>query len=478
MRNVDSRTPQGPLRWAAPLLGFAFALGLAACEEPAPVTPPQPHPLATVSALPSATPVSQDPPPITEGDVTVATTNGIQIVVKRIPGAEITALQLCIKGGARDWTAADAGVGQLALSVATSGGTTTLDKDAFSKKLAALGSDLSADASPDYAAFRATALLPQFDATFDLLADAFLHPALPANELEVQRSRQISSLRREQENPDGALSVLSNSAVFKDHPFANRPIGTEASVKALTLDSVKGYLGKLRESGRLLVVAVGDIDAAHVVEKVKGAFGTLPLGSFAESPFPALKLDKPDLQLVERKLATNYIQGVFTAPSWTSPDFPDAMVAMNILSFRLFEEVRTKRNLSYAPSARFVTSTSIGRGALYVTAVDPNKTIQVMFDEAKKLQNELVPEKDLEATKSVFLTRYLMENESTAGQAGMLANAVLLGGDFRLARSLPERIRRVTPASVQAFAKKYLGRMQVTVLGDASKIDKALFTSM
>lgn len=465
-------------RWTAPLLGLALTLGLVACDEPQPVTPPQPHPVATVSANPSAAPVSQDPPPLVEGDITVATTNGIQIVVKRVPGAEIAAVQLCIKGGARDWTAADAGIGQLALAVAANGGTATYDKDAFTKKLAALGSDLSADAAPDYASFHASTLLAQFDATFDLLADAFLHPALPANELEIQRSRQISMLRREQDNPDGSLAVLSNDAVFKGHPFQNRPIGTEASVKALGLDAVKGYLGKLRESGRLLVIAVGDLEAAHVVEKVKGAFGALPMGSYAESPFPALKLEKPELQLVERKLATNYIQGVFTAPSWTSPDFPDAMVAMNLLSYRLFEEVRTKRNLSYAPSARFSTGTSIGRGSIYVTAVDPNKTLQVMLDEVKKLQTELVPEKDLEATKSVFLTRYLMENESTAGQAGMLANAILLGGDFRLARSLPERIRGVTPASVQAFAKKYLGRMQMTVLGDATKIDKALFSSM
>lgn len=464
------------MRRTAPLL--ALLLGIAACDEPEPVVPPQPGPPPPTASATATAAAAPDPAPVVDGDLTIASVNGVQVFVKRTPGAEIAAIQLLVRGGARDWTAKDAGIAQLAVQVATNGGTATLDKDAFSKKLAALGSDLTGDVWPDYVSFKARSLLPQLDATFDLLADAFLHPALPASELEIQRARQISTIRSQLDNPDGALGVLVNDFVFKGHPFQNRPIGTEDSVKALGADAVKGYLDKLRETSRLAVIAVGDVDAAHVIEKVKGAFGSLPRGSFVEAPFPAVSFAKPDLQLVQRKLATNYIQGVFTAPSWSSPDFPEAMVAMSYLSQRLFEEVRTKRNLSYAPSARFNSSTTIGRGALYVTAVDPNTTIGVMLDEVKKLQDGLVPEKELEATKSVFLTGYLMDNESTMGQAGMLASAALLGGDIRLARSLPERIRGVTPARVQAFAKKYLGRMQFTVLGDTEKIDKAKFISM
>ncbi|MEZ4308550.1 MAG: hypothetical protein R3F14_10950 [Polyangiaceae bacterium] len=60
----------------------------------------------------------------------------------------------------------------------------------------------------------------------------------------------------------------------------------------------------------------------------------------------------------------------------------------------------------------------------------------------------------------------------------MLASAELPGGDYHLARSLPERIRAVTPQDVQAFAKKYLAHLQMVVLGDPTKIDQKLFGSM
>lgn len=456
---------------------LGIAIGLWGCDPQTPVvTPPQPTVTPAATTAPKAEPA--DPATVTDGDTTVAYVNGIQVIVKRNPGAELAAMHLYIKGGSRDWTEKDAGVGELALSVSVSGGTASLDKDAFNQKLTDLGSELSGDMGRDYGSIRAKTLLAAWDDTFALLADAFLHPALPTSEIDVRKSQLVGQLRHEEEDPDSALGLAVNKLVYKGHPFENRPVGTEASVKTLTADSARAFLGKLREGKRLVFVAVGDVDPAHVIEKVKSAFGELPRGNYEDAPFPALKLDKPALQVVERKIDTNYIEGVFAAPAWSSPEFADAMVAMNILQYRVFEEVRTKRNLSYAPSAQFVTGTSLPQGMLYVTAVKPNETIQVMFDEVKKLQNEAVPEKDLTATKSVYLTRFLMRNEETSGQAGMIGTAQILGGDWKLARTLPERIRAVTAAGVQAFAKKYMARMQFTVLGDPAKVDKALFTSM
>ncbi len=100
------------------------------------------------------------------------------------------------------------------------------------------------------------------------------------------------------------------------------------------------------------------------------------------------------------------------------------------------------------------------------------------LDEVKKLQNEKVSDKELLGTKSTFLTHHLMESESTNGQATMVAMAEILGGDYKLSRTLPDRVRAVTPDTVMAFAKKHLGKLQVVYLGDPSKADKALFESL
>ena len=467
------------MRHFTPLL-LTLALTLGACEAtPPPVAPDAvAPPPATVATTPPPAPPPADPATATDGDVTVAWVNGLEILIKRIPGAELAAGHLYIRGGVRNWTAADAGLEDLALSTAASGGTEKLDKDAFTKRLAALGSSIGAASGNDYASLRMTAIVKEWDTTFALLADTFLHPALPAVELEAHRQRSLAGLRHEQDSPDGRLRFAMHQRLFAGHPYENRSTGTLESLGKIQVADLGAHLARLRQASRLVFVATGDIDPAHVIDQVRSTFGALPRGDYREAPLPRVAFDKPSLSVVEQKLPTNYCQSMFIAPGYSEADYAQGLIAMNVLNDRLFDEIRTKRNLSYAPSARLSANLSIGLGSLYVTAVDADAARKVTLDEVKRLQSEPVSERELTSAKSTFLTGYLMENETMSSQAGMIGRALLLGNDWHLARTLPEKIKAVTAADIQAFAKKYAGHLQTVVLGDAAKIDRGLFGSM
>jgi zinc protease len=414
---------------------------------------------------------------VVEGDVTLARVDGLTVIVKKVPGADLVALQLYVRGGVRNWTKEDAGVEALALQAAANGGTDKLDKDAFARRLAKLGSSLYSWSGNDHGSVQAKSLRANWSETLGLLADAFLRPALPATEIEVQRQLMLSGLKHEESDPDALLRRATHEAVFAGHPYERRSSGTLATVGALTRDKLVAHLAKLRESTRLLVVIVGDVEAKDAIDRARAAFAGVPRGDYQETPPPRLAFPEARLVTSERKLPTNYISGVFAAPGWTDPDHAIGMVAMEVLQNRLFEEVRIKRNLTYAVGAG-LGGGGVPRGSLYVTAVDPNTTIKVMFDQVRRLAREPVPPKELEGHRAVFLTGYLVGNETTDGQAGMLATAHLLGGDFRLARGLPDRIRLVAAADVQAFAQKYIGKLTMILLGDPRKADPALFRSL
>jgi zinc protease len=429
----------------------------------------------TSAATPAAT---SDAAPVVDGDTTVASMQGMQILVKRLPGADFVAANLYVKGGARNWTKDDAGVEALALLTAAGGGTEQLAKDAFGRRLAQLGSELSAETREDFSVLRLKALQKNWDASFALLTDVFLHPALPAAEIELQRQRELSILKHEEDVPDMRLDVLAHQLRYQNHPYQNRAIGTQLTMSKLDAAQLRAHLGKLRETGRLLLVVVGDVDGAHVLAQVKQSFATLPRGSFKDQlPAPPV-LAGARFNAVERKLPTNYILGSFAVPSWRDPDFAAGLVAMRVLGYREFLEVRTKRNLSYAPSARMDAAGAIPWGTLYVTAVDPTVTWGVMLDEAAKLASTPLPATELEGNKSVYLSGFLMASETTDGQANLLGQMQLYAGDWRAVRTLPARIRAVSAADVQAFAKKRLHGLQTVYLGDPSKIDKKLFNSL
>jgi hypothetical protein len=151
-------------------------------------------------------------------------------------------------------------------------------------------------------------------------------------------------------------------------------------------------------------------------------------------------------------------------------------VASRVLAERLFEEVRTKRNLTYAVSAGLGTREA-NRGNLYVTAVQPDTTLKVMQTEVRKLQQEPVPVSRLGQTINVFLTGYLMSQQSNMGQAADLGLWEISGGGWANSATYLDRVRKVTPADVQRSACTYMKSFSFVMLGDTSKVNRGFVTS-
>ena len=413
-------------------------------------------------------------PAAAQEDTTTASINGMHVIVKRLPGAELVATNLYIRGGARNWGKDDAGVEALALEVAATGGAGKLDKVAFGRRLSALGSTIDASTGYDWSALASKGLVRNFDATFGLLADVFLRPAMTPAAVELSRAQALVNLQREQEQPESRLGILVNETLWPGHPYANRPQGTVASVTALTPAQLSAHLAKLRQGSRLLLVVVGDVDPAHVMELARAAFGSLPRGDYDDTPPPAPHFTAPRLVTEQRALPTNYLQGWFTAPPPGAPDYAASRVAMYYMWDQLFKEVRTKRNLSYAPGAGVSVRRAGAIGMVSVSAVDPTTTYKVMLDELRALQATPLTPQRLAAAKAGFLTSMTTDAETTDGQAWLLAFGDLQLGKWQYSRQFMDDVRAVTPEQVQAFANKYIVNLQTVMLGDPSKLDPAL----
>ena len=144
-----------------------------------------------------------------------------------------------------------------------------------------------------------------------------------------------------------------------------------------------------------------------------------------------------------------------------------------MLSGRLFTEVRSRRNLSYAVESPFLER-AYAVGGLYVTTVDPNAVLTIMRNELDALQNGQVEPEGLARLEQQFITEYYLKNETNADQANELARAELYEGDYRNADRFMEELRQVTPAYVQRAARKYLANFRFAYVGDTTKVDRGL----
>ncbi len=451
------------LRVAAGLLSVVscllLALNVATAQTPAP-TPQAPPDFQSV--------IARQASQVTEFDV-----NGLKVLVKRREGSQTVAIQLYIRGGAGNITPTNAGVEAFMLNVASEA-STNFPRDRMRKELARMGSVLGESVSYDYSALSMTATRANFDRSWEIFTDVAMHPAFTKEDVDLVKSRLVASLSDDADEPDTYLQRLQEKVAYAGHPYLNRPEGTAESISRLTGDDLRAYHQRTMQTSQLLLVIVGDLDAAQLKTRITATFGKLPRGTYKPSTTPALSFNASTVDITSRELPTNYIQGLFTAPSITSPDIYPMYVASSLLRDRVFEEVRVKRNLSYAPDA-FLRTQAANIGGIYVTAVDANQAVRVMLNEMTRLQREPISKDDITAVIAQFLTTYYIGQETNAAQAGGLAQYELIGGGWRNSLLFLEKLQAVTPTDVQRVAQKYMHNIRFVVLGNPAAVDKTVF---
>jgi predicted Zn-dependent peptidase len=400
--------------------------------------------------------------------------NGLKVLVKRREGSQTVAAGLFIRGGVENISSGNAGVEAFMLNVASEA-SANFPRDRMRKETARMGTVIGEGVNYDYSSLSMAATRANFDRSWEIFADVALHPSFTKEDVALVQSRILAGLQGEADDPDGYLQRLQDRVAYVGHPYLNRPEGTAENVSRMTAEDLRAYHQKIMQTSRLLLVIVGDLDAAQLKPRIAASFGKLPRGNYKPQTPPPLSFTSSTVDVTSRELKTNYIQGLFTAPSITSPDIYPMRVASSLLRDRVFEEVRVKRNLSYAPDA-FLRNQSANIGGLYVTAVDANQAVRVMLNEIARLQREPIGRDDINAVIAQFLTTYYIGQETNGAQVAELAQYELIGGGWHNSLIFLEKLRAVTPAEVQRVSQKYMRNIRFVVLGNPQQIDKSVFT--
>jgi zinc protease len=399
--------------------------------------------------------------------------NGLKVIVKRRPGAPTVSAGLFIRGGARNLTPATAGIESLMLSTASEA-SKKFPRAVMRKELAKMASTIGGGAGEDFSAISLVSTRPNFDRTWEIFTDAVMNPSFTPADFDLVRSRILTGLRNQSVSPDSALDVLQEKVVYANHPYANDPNGTIETIGALKLADIRAHHQKVMTTSQLLLVVVGDVDPAVLEKRVAATLGKLPKGEYQETPLPSLSFDKPSLDITNRAVETNYIKGVFAAPSLSNPDYYAMRVAITLLQSKVVNEVRNKRQLSYAPNAEMADDAA-NTANIYVTANDANQSVFLMLKEIETMQKEGVADDEFTGLPGYFLTTYFIRQETNASQVAELARYELIGGGWRNSLGFIDKMLAVKPEDVKKVANKYMKNIRFVVIGDPAAINKQIF---
>lgn len=436
--------------------------------------------LGTIGGLVFAPPATSAPPfsrALSHALPDSATTSrfvvdGIPVILRRNPANDVVVANLYLLGGTRQLTAQTAGI-EAMLLLASERGTKKYPGAEVRLRAALLGSGITIEANDDWSQIGLHTIRGSFDSTWALLADRVMAPTLDPAEVAIVREQMLTAARQRGEQPDDDATNLADSLLYLHHPYAIPTTGTTTSLAAITIPQLRRYHDQQFVTSRMLLVVVGNVDRPHIERLVHATLGTLPRGSYRWTPPPALPDGGRAIAFDARPLPTNYLLGYAPGPAATDPDYTALRVATAVLSGRLFTEVRSRRNLSYAVESPFLER-AYGVGGLYVTTVDPNAVLNIMRDELTSLQNDLVESRGLKRLEQQFITDYYLKNETNSDQANQLARAELYQGDYRAVERLMNDLRRVTPADVERVARKFLVNFRFAYVGDTTKVDRSL----
>ena len=406
-------------------------------------------------------------------NVTELDVNGLKVLVKRRPGAPTVSAALYVRGGVNNYSASEVGIEELTLQV-MSDGSVKYPQATMRRELSRMGSSVSGSSSYDFGVFAMASTNENFERTWELFYEAALRPGFEPQAVETARERILTSLRTQSTSPDGYLDFLSRRVIHRNHPYSKPPFGNIDTISAFKTEDLRRFHSRVMATSQLLFVVVGDVTVEDIRRKISTSFGTLPKGNYRSSVPPSLSFDKPSVEVVPRALETSYVKGVFPAPGLSNPDYYAMRVAMSFLQMMVYQEVRTVRNLSYAPNAE-MDGFSANSAHIYVTASDVNQSVAVMLDQIAMLKSAPLEQERFGGIPNFFLTTYYIDNETNAAQNGELAKYELLGRGWQDAGKFIQNISAVTPEDVQRVARKYMNNLQFVVLGNPQSLNKEVF---
>jgi predicted Zn-dependent peptidase len=411
--------------------------------------------------------------------------NGLAVRIIEQHEVPLVQINLIVRAGSGTDPAGKFGAASMTAAMLDegAGGKSALD---LADAIESLGAQLSTSSSFDYSAVRLSTPVSQLSAALSLMADVAQRPDFPAAELERLRKERLTQLLQARDDPASIVSIAFPRIVFGDrHRYGTAAGGTEASLKALTLDDLRAFhRGYYRPETAMLLV-VGDVTPTAVLPLLEKAFGTwkaagtaLPVADVPAAPQLAARkiyiVDKPGA-------AQSQIRIGWVGVPRSTPDYPTLQVLNTILggSFtsRLNTNLRETHGYSYGASSGF--DERLSAGPFFATAgVQTDKTAEALKEFFVELTGILkpIPGEELDKAKNYVALGFPGEFESTGDLARKLEEQVVYGLPDEYFPSYIRSVVQTTGGAVEKAAATYIqpDKFAVVVVGDRKVIEPGI----
>jgi predicted Zn-dependent peptidase len=412
--------------------------------------------------------------------------NGLRVATRPMQSVETIAVGLYAATGSRNEPAHLNGVAHLFEHMVFKGAGGRSAREMI-EAIENAGAQINAATGHERTSFQVRALKDSLSLAMSVTSDLVFRPALEGAELEREKDVIGQEIAEAYDTPDDHVFELVQAEIYPDHPLGRPILGTNASLRPATRETLDAWRRTLYSPGRIIVSAAGAVDEDELLDLAEQWFGIEPAGDGAERPKPAAFFGGVAGQ-ARRIEQANLVWSV-PALATMDPDYFALRLFAEIfgggMASRLFQEAREIRGLAYSIDAWADTYEDAGVLQVFAGAAagKAKGLSELVADELRKLAEGGAMPAELDRAKAQVQASLFMAEESPLARAEIAANRLLLYGRIPEASEVRAEIDAVSLEDLRRVGERILAprRCAAAMVGPKSALaapeafEKALF---
>ena len=403
--------------------------------------------------------------------------NGLKIVVQEDHRAPVVVSQVWYRAGALDEVNGKTGVAHV-LEHMMFKGTKAVPAGKFSRLIAAAGGKENAFTAQDQTTYFQQLEKSNLPLSMKLEADRMANLNLTDEEFAKEIKVVMEERRwRTEDKPQSKVNEQFNSTIYHVHPYGRPVVGWMNDLENMTAADAREWYKTWYAPNNATLVVVGDVNAQDVLKLAKQYFG--PLKSQA---LPSRKPQVEPEQKGERRVVVKaqaklpYVLMGFHVPSLQDADKDVEPYALEILAGVLNGNASARLNQNLVRQSQIAVDVDAaydmvqrGRQSIFVLDATPSEGKSVaeleaaILNEIEKIKTGGVTEEELQRVKAQVIAADVYQRDSMFYQAMQIGNLETAGFSWRILKGYPAKLQAVTAEQVQAVAKKYFSKDNLTV---------------
>ena len=297
------------------------------------------------------------------------------------------------------------------------------------------------------------------------LADRLESDSARFTEETLRRDQDVvaSELRRSlggEYDPE-ILSALSRGTFGPEHPYGHAPSGSEADVRAATVELMRDWHRRFAGASSSIVLVAGRFDPARAEAMVRHHFGSIRPGTPAPRPAEWVPAPRPLREVLEMDLPRGRVYLRWPAPGWGSADADHLSLLARILAQRVRPRAAQGAALdsTFARMDTWEVASAFTLGGTFGRAASPDSAEAALRGELERLLRDGPSADELARARAQLQAEFVRTLQQPAwrgGRTDVLGMGLMYRGDPDHYRTQLARIAAATPAEVRDAGRRWL----------------------